>query len=400
MPAETDDLAVAMKALGSARLAMLVLTLLSVPVTPGWPWWAMLLVAPQTAFSLVLLLRWDWFAAQFLHRWWWPVAEGLMTMVLLMTLGPVDVDDSVANMTLILVACAVGGRVLWVIGVLEAAFIVFVACGLVPGLAITEWARLARLLLLVWAWALAGLNIRRLSIERGRALRAQAVLKAQEAAERERIRAAEEVHDGLTKSLEGGRMMATVLARELSSNAWAAKWAQLARELSEALVEAVDNSRLVLRSLRSGPPEDLSAACRLTIGRFAHTQPDINVDVDLPDDLGEVASLTRFEVDRALSELLENVRRHSRATTVSVSLRCDGETVSLRVSDNGVGLPEGFDVAAFDRTGHYGLIGLKEHTEKVGGAFRIASSADGAAVTVVFPVDVDIDLGNVSTECE
>jgi signal transduction histidine kinase len=83
---------------------------------------------------------------------------------------------------------------------------------------------------------------------------------------------------------------------------------------------------------------------------------------------------------RILQEALTNVRKHARASTVSVRVRYDGEWLRLSVADDGVG-------ATRDGAAGYGLLGIRERVEVYGGRLSLsAPPAGGYAVDVALPV--------------
>src|SRR5919106_882852 len=88
---------------------------------------------------------------------------------------------------------------------------------------------------------------------------------------------------------------------------------------------------------------------------------------------------TLDEVTVAVQEALANVRRHSQAGWVHVTLADRQEGALLRVRDDGIG----FDPGAVDeeRPGHLGLVSMRERAETAGGRFRVAS-ADGRGTLV------------------
>jgi signal transduction histidine kinase len=109
----------------------------------------------------------------------------------------------------------------------------------------------------------------------------------------------------------------------------------------------------------------------------------ISCDLTLPP---EPLSLDRNRstvIYRVLQESLTNVARHAGATMVAVSLeKRDGE-IRLSVRDNGRGVSkeEAEDPHAF------GLIGMRERIEFLGGVFSIEGSKDrGTAVTAALPL--------------
>jgi signal transduction histidine kinase len=88
---------------------------------------------------------------------------------------------------------------------------------------------------------------------------------------------------------------------------------------------------------------------------------------------------------RVLQEAIANVRKHSRARTVSVTLRQDGPDIVCRISDDGVG----FDLErALDRDRmrlHLGLESMRERVDVAGGTLEIRSApGEGATFTFTF----------------
>ena len=79
---------------------------------------------------------------------------------------------------------------------------------------------------------------------------------------------------------------------------------------------------------------------------------------------------------RALQEALTNVREHSDATVVQVSLEARPSCTELRVMDNG----SGFDVTRVlidaARRGRLGLVGIGERVRMLGGTFDVISRPD------------------------
>ena len=87
-------------------------------------------------------------------------------------------------------------------------------------------------------------------------------------------------------------------------------------------------------------------------------------------------------VYRVVQEALTNVARHARARHVRVALATDRGELSLRVDDDGVGLPpEG-------RHPGTGLIGIRERVQALGGSVTIASRA-GTSLVVRLPLRRD-----------
>lgn len=81
---------------------------------------------------------------------------------------------------------------------------------------------------------------------------------------------------------------------------------------------------------------------------------------------------------RAAQEALTNVRKHSRARTATVTLEYGTDNVCLNVHDDGVG--------AAELTEGFGLIGIQERVQSLGGEVKIATAADqGFTLEVELP---------------
>jgi len=78
---------------------------------------------------------------------------------------------------------------------------------------------------------------------------------------------------------------------------------------------------------------------------------------------------------RAAQEALTNVRKHSSAQTVAVTLDFDEQDTTLTVRDNGCGF------AAATTNGGFGLDGMRSRVADIDGSLSV-SSAPGAGTTV------------------
>ncbi len=81
---------------------------------------------------------------------------------------------------------------------------------------------------------------------------------------------------------------------------------------------------------------------------------------------------------RVVQEALANVARHSGATTVSLSLLWEQDSIQLSISDNG----NGFDIAMASDTG-LGLSSMHERIEAIGGHIEIKSKLHGGTCIIV-----------------
>ena len=104
---------------------------------------------------------------------------------------------------------------------------------------------------------------------------------------------------------------------------------------------------------------------------------DIKARYDL-DEAQPSAEVCRFLIN-GIKEVLSNGLRHGRATAFYIGLHKGSGTVTLLVSDNGVGVKGGFKEG-------FGLKGMRETAEKLGGSLEIASEeGEGFEVKITVP---------------
>jgi signal transduction histidine kinase len=80
-----------------------------------------------------------------------------------------------------------------------------------------------------------------------------------------------------------------------------------------------------------------------------------------------------------------NALKHAGASRIGVSLHLEEHNLHLRIGDNGRGFNQQ-DVFS-SRAGHFGLIGMRERAERLGGELRLESNPGaGTEVEVTVPL--------------
>jgi signal transduction histidine kinase len=88
---------------------------------------------------------------------------------------------------------------------------------------------------------------------------------------------------------------------------------------------------------------------------------------------------------QAVRELLVNVVKHADASRVRISSSLDEKSIKISVEDDGRGFP---DEPAPDKDGGFGLFGLRERVNHLGGRLTVTSApGEGAVVEIVVPID-------------
>jgi two-component system, NarL family, sensor kinase len=206
-------------------------------------------------------------------------------------------------------------------------------------------------------------------------VRSQLVAEAMAADERHNREIAEHLHDGPLQNLLAARMEVDEL-RERSPD-------PALDVVYDALQETAAGLRSTVTQLHPQVLAQLGleAAVRELLRQFA-SRGDYEVIADL-EDVGKPVSQTLLH--RAARELLTNIHKHARATTVTVTLRRSGDRVVLTIADDGTG----FDPTRITDSvaaGHIGLGSLLARFEAMGGEMEIDSRTGvGTLVTVISP---------------
>jgi signal transduction histidine kinase len=194
--------------------------------------------------------------------------------------------------------------------------------------------------------------------------------------DRERMRLAAEVHDGLAQDLALAMRELALLELDLD--------AETARASRERLREAVAAAHQIVRARlvelsSSAPLGGLRTALADVCDRFARR--GMAVDVDAPGELLAVEPATTAVVMRILNEALTNAEKHAGAARVNVRVTRDDGALELRVEDDGAG----FDVAAPPGAGdgHLGLTVMHQRAADAGGSLDVHSEPGAGTVVAL-----------------
>lgn len=197
----------------------------------------------------------------------------------------------------------------------------------------------------------------------------------------ERTRIAREFHDTLLQTIEGSKLVAD---DALDQPADSARLRRAVEQLSEWLARAVQEGRAALQSLRASTTEtnDLAESLRRATDECRMFSP-MKTSLSVQGETKEMHPVVRDEAYRIAYEAIRNACVHSKASELSVELKY-AQNLAIRVSDNGVGIPS--DLLSQGKNGHYGLQGMRERADRIGGKLKIKSSANsGTEVAVEIP---------------
>lgn len=196
----------------------------------------------------------------------------------------------------------------------------------------------------------------------------------------ERARVAGEIHDTLAQ----GFTSIVVLARsELRSGGTSPALS----EIESVAAENLQSARRLVAAM--GPAELDSSSLPEAMERHVEASTgDLAISFDVvgtPRPLGGSRDVTLL---RTLQEALLNVRNHSRADAVHVTLAYLPDVTVLDVVDDGVGFDPGAVADRGDLTGGQGLTAVRHRVTAVGGTMTVETEPGrGTAVSVQMPGD-------------
>ncbi len=207
----------------------------------------------------------------------------------------------------------------------------------------------------------------------------------------ERTRIAQELHDTLLQGFLSASMQLHVAADQVPADSPAKP--MLGRVL-ELMRQVIDEGRNALRGLRA--PDRRSGDLAEELSRIPQElalrgEADFRIIVE-----GRPRTMhpmLRDEVYRIGREALVNAFRHSRARSIEVELEYGASQLRLLIRDNGCGIDP--QVLRAGREGHWGLPGMRERAERVGGRLSVWSSPT-AGTEVALSVPGNIAFQNQS----
>ena len=202
---------------------------------------------------------------------------------------------------------------------------------------------------------------------------------------RERNRMARELHDTLAHSLS-----AVAVQLEAASALWEADSKQAHEMLERSLAltrTGLNEARRAIQALRIAPLEDLGL--NLALRNLAYSEAErggYHLDLQLPEEMPRLAPDTEYGVYRIAEEALRNVAWHANAKNVHVSLSFSDHRLDMIIQDDGCG----FVYDPQMQSEHFGLRGMRERAEGLGGKLSVESQPDKGTV---IGLEVEIDHG-------
>jgi NarL family two-component system sensor histidine kinase YdfH len=201
----------------------------------------------------------------------------------------------------------------------------------------------------------------------------------------ERQRMARDLHDTLAQGL-AGLLMQLEAADEYLDQSNPERAQDIIKKAMLRGRSTLSDARLVIDDLRlnGDGDSDFAHLVRTTINKI-ESETSISITYDIPSTLSLPAFLTEHCL-HIITEGMTNVVRHADAKWIQVTVRLDhsAKNLFIRITDNGIGF--NMDMIG-KRTGHYGLIGIRERVRLLDASLNISSTiGEGTILEVTIPL--------------
>ena len=218
-----------------------------------------------------------------------------------------------------------------------------------------------------------------------RKLRKYALTAERLAQSHERNRIARELHDTLAHTLSSVSIQLEAVKALFELNPGESQ--KLLSKSIENTRNGLKETRRTLKDLRSSQLESLGLVGAINnVIQSARQRTGIHIDAILGKDLDSLDDETSHSILRIVQEAIENIIRHSNASHASLSLQNNKSEIHLIISDDGLG----FSKKIIHDQDSYGIRGMRERVEALGGIFTIESqSQKGTRIEVILEKDHD-----------
>ncbi len=202
--------------------------------------------------------------------------------------------------------------------------------------------------------------------------------------ENERLTIAREIHDGPIQTIVSTMFHVQNIKEQVADQVGKAELDQIGTSLKSAVQEL----RQLINELR--PPTlvrfGLVKAIERLIADTQEKSPGLELTFRLSNVLGTLTEVNSLGLYRICQEALNNILRHSKATQAGIYLSTEENQIILRIKDNGTGFSTAIDLSKLTEENHFGMAGMKERAEALGGDLTVTSTPGaGTSIEVKIP---------------
>ncbi len=202
------------------------------------------------------------------------------------------------------------------------------------------------------------------------------------AQEDERLRIARELHDDTAQVLATlSRSLDSLITGEKTLKKSSIERLKKLHEMANSTLEGV---RRFSQDLRPSILDDLGLVPALEwLITDLEKSYGITTKVEIAGSRRRLAPEIELTVFRIVQEVLSNIRRHSQASSVAMSLDFGADALTLLISDNGQGFSIPRRTSDLALSGKLGIIGMRERARLIGGTLIVQSEKGGGTMVTL-----------------
>ena len=197
--------------------------------------------------------------------------------------------------------------------------------------------------------------------------------------EDERRSLARELHDELGQYVSAIKIFTQNIKNQAKGNELIATSAESVTSAANQIYDGMHN---IIRKLRPGSLDNLGLVETINdlVGLWQKQYPAIKVIFkhNKVENLSEEISINIY---RIIQEGMNNCLKHADASEVKIDLLANKRFLKLTFSDNG----KGFDTNILKASKQFGIVGMRERIQGLGGKFELQSDQNGTIITGLIP---------------
>jgi signal transduction histidine kinase len=201
----------------------------------------------------------------------------------------------------------------------------------------------------------------------------------------ERNRLARELHDTLAHTLAAATVQLEAVQVIWETQPERAK--QLVQESAVTMRGGLQDTRRALQALRAETLESIGFVASIQLlAESIQARYKVKTTVETADDIVWLTQEQEHVIYRVAQEALLNSAQHAQAQHISVKIDETDAALRLIIKDDGTG----FDPAAVDTNGHFGVQGMRERAELIGAELNVSSRVgQGTQIEMIFKRERD-----------
>lgn len=215
-------------------------------------------------------------------------------------------------------------------------------------------------------------------------------IRVLEAQEFERKRISRDIHDGPAQHIANIVMKADIAEKIARKDM--EKGLEELKELKLDTRKALKEVRGIIYNLRPMSLDDLGLIDSVKLyAKKYEDESGIQVKMELKALNKNVESIIEIAVFRLIQEILNNVQKHAKATSVYISIESGRKYIRLTVIDDGIGFDvEGTLLRVKKEGASFGLLGLYERVDQLNGEIDLESSSKFTEYNIKLPISREV----------